>query len=151
MAILKYLIENLSGDISYVYVGSEMDLDSDEYDIDKIYKELEQLQKKTTINILSDKEINTIALNDGSVVGALWTAFDGKIYSFDVVVDPAFEGKGIGSELTNIGMSEFYNYDDAGARMELYVVNPRMEKLLAKKGFRKKKDVLGGTIMTYRN
>jgi len=145
MSVIQYLIEGLSPSPRYLYVGDGAEYD--DVDVDALINGGYALTKKSTINILSDKELNTVAVIGDSVVGGLWTSFVDNIYSFDVIVDPEFEGLGIGSKLTDIGISDFDMYEDHGAKMELHVVNPKMESILKKKGFYVVKDILGATIM----
>jgi hypothetical protein len=112
------------------------------------YDDLNRIEKESGINILSDKELNTLAVIDGKVVGAMYAGTSGDEFSFDIIVDKPFRRQGIAAKLTSIGLSEYQNYKEAGYKLKFDVVNPDMEKFLLKKGFKVRKKVGGHTIMT---
>lgn len=112
------------------------------------YDDLNRIEKESGINILSDKELNTLAVIDGKVVGAMYAGTSGDEFSFDIIVDKPFRRQGIAAKLTNIGLSEYQNYKEAGYKLKFDVVNPDMEKFLLKKGFKVRKKIGGHTIMT---
>lgn len=80
---------------------------------------------------------------DGEVVGALfadWDTPDGQAgeFSFDVGVDPAAQGRGIGKTLIDRALSQFEaekgQYESASVRVR--VTNPAVEAILRERGFK---------------
>ena len=137
MGFKKYLIEN---NVRFEYVDGE-DNEFEDYD------GIDNVAKKSGINILRGKDANMVAIVDDQVVGVLFTEFDGQEYSFDVAVLPEFQNMGIGKRLTDMGISEYHQYEDMGdITMRLDVVNPKMVKLLQSKGL-VVTDQQGGHVM----
>ncbi len=124
------------------YVGRD-DVPYDYYD------DLNRLEKESGIRILRDKEVSILALQNGKVVGALYTTAHPYEFSFDVIVDKAARGQGIGAKLIDFGLSEYNQVaDEQGTELRLDVVNPWVEKYLLKKGLRILQKIAGHTIMT---
>jgi GNAT superfamily N-acetyltransferase len=73
-----------------------------------------ELAKNSKINILSDKELYAITVDDEVVTGALFVNNGSDNFSFDVVIHPDYRRQGIGRELSKVAMSE---YDD---RKDIY-------------------------------
>lgn len=110
---------------------SEDNFDTDEENIDDLLSQVDGLVKSSTINVLRGKNLNHIAVIDESVVGALYTEFNGSEFSFDVIVAKDNQSSGIGKELTSIAMSEYNMYADMGnVKLMLDVVNPRYNEFL---------------------
>jgi ribosomal protein S18 acetylase RimI-like enzyme len=96
-----------------------------------------ELVKKSDINVLRDKELRDIEHIGGEVAGALFDSWDNGTYSFDVVVDPKFQGQGIGTKLVDSAIS-FFNYESEAypnADISIDVVSPIMKNILLNKGF----------------
>ena len=155
----NYFLEEESNEVEYVFVGEGADEDSDSnYDIYDLREQSDVLAKHSNINILRGKDISHVAISDGKVVGGIWeecspadgpyTKGEQMIYSFDVIVDPKFQNLGIGSKLTDIGISDYDSYIDVADNMVLDVVNKSMEALLKKKGFVIMKEIQNHTFMT---
>lgn len=108
--------------------------DDEEMDYD-LADEAFQVAKRSGINILSDKELTAATVERGKVTAALFTGLSGDVYSFDVAVDPPRQGKGLGSQLTDLGLENFGNYADMGASIKLDAVNPQMVEMLKRRGF----------------
>jgi GNAT superfamily N-acetyltransferase len=107
------------------------------------------MAKEAGINILSDKELTAAFIEYGEVLGALFTGVSGDTYSFDVAVSPQAQSKGIGSKLTNLGISLYdQDYADAGMKIELDAVNPQMIQMLKRRGFEVENQYGGHTLMT---
>ena len=143
-------LNETSDEVEYIYVGSSdgFEDENDDYDIYDLLKQSEILSKESSINILSDKDVNTVAVIKGNVVGGLWTSVDNEEYSFDVIVDEKYKRQGIGSELVDMAISEFNSiHSEMNFEMIADVVNPDMVKLLLKKGFEIIEDHHGHTIM----
>lgn len=122
----EFVFFNEGGEWYEEVYGDQYEMASEAYDV----------AKKAGINILSDKDLETAYVIDGRVVGALFTGFHSDEYSFDVAVDPEFQGKGIGKSLTEMGIEGFDQYDmDGEASISLDVVSPKMEDILSKRGF----------------
>ena len=111
--------------ISSVYIGD------DQYDL---ADQAEKLSRASTINILRDKELSMVLVDDSTneVVGGLWTSFDGSEYSFDVIVADKYKGTGLGHRLISAGMDDYNNYAmDMDVDLNLHVTNPFLPKVLS--------------------
>ena len=118
----------------------------DNIDID-YYDDLNRIEKESEISILSDKELNTLAIKNDKVVGALYTGMTGNKYSFDIIVDKNFRNQGIGDKLFKFGMEEFKQLPD-GYVLRLDVVNPHWVEHHKKYGLKILKKIGNHTIMT---
>jgi GNAT superfamily N-acetyltransferase len=114
------------------------------YEIDPDSIDPWRLARKVGIGITRGKEFYAGHLYKGGLVSALFIDAQ-DCFSFDVVVDPAHQAKGLGAELVDVAISEFdtaenyFDWDDEYAP-ESYeycveVVNPHMKRLLERKGF----------------
>lgn len=135
MDLLEATNYYLNQEIEYVS-ADEDNYDGDD-DVYELLDQLPKLEKDSGINILRDKTASVLAVDAGTVVGALYTSFVDNVYSFDVIVHPDYNNQGIGTELTDTGISEFSMFQDVDtdAEMVLDVVSPKMEAILKKKGF----------------
>lgn len=124
-----------------MYVHSEYDdMDDEDIDFSNIEHMAYTLARRGGINILRDKELFFVVTNDdiSSVVGALWISNDTDSFSFDVVVNPSHQGKGILHMLMTAAFDEYdsryevYSHQ-AEYPMELDVVNPKMVSILKSK------------------
>ena len=124
---LKKLLESAEG-IEYVSP------DEVEYDY---YADLNQMVQNSGIRILRGKELDLLAIQNGKVVGALYTEHDGDEFSFDVVVDKPARGQGIGAKLIDIALDQHRNEEsEMGTQLKVDVVNPWVEKYLLHKGLK---------------
>jgi len=91
------------------------------------------LANKVGITILSDKDlfISVVDLDENRVIAALFNAYQNDEYSFDVVVDPNYQGQGIGTELIDIAMQDFRAMPE-DAILKLDVVNKGLIPFLEK-------------------
>jgi len=110
------------------------------------------MAKKHGISVLSDKELYCIAVINDEVIGALWTTWLSGEFSFDVVVRDDYQGEGIGNKLVDISIQEYGQtkeaYDNGdGTVLRVDVINPQMEKMLLKKGFKIESKQPGHTMM----
>jgi uncharacterized protein YjbI with pentapeptide repeats/GNAT superfamily N-acetyltransferase len=118
------------------------------------------------IRILSNRELSAIAVIGNKVVGGGWSAVEHPFsddaegtFTFDIVVDPKSQGKGVGDALVEQMLNQFRSVRDMGDAeyvLDVEVVNPAMERILARRGFvlRNEEDPLarrGKTMMTRRN
>jgi len=93
-----------------------------------------ELASKSGIQVLSDKDLKAVVIDGGELVGAMFDSLVGDRYSFDVVVDKASRGRGVGSALIDAAMDEFESVRESGAEMVLDVVNPDMVPVLERRG-----------------
>ena len=108
----------------------------EETDID-YYDDLNRMEKESGINILSNKELNTLAVQDEKLVGALYVSMQNDEFSFDVIVDKLARGQGIGAKLIDNALSQYREIkDDMRLTLKLDVVNQWVEKYLLKKGLK---------------
>lgn len=126
--------EKIAASIEYSFVGeSDYEVAGQAYD----------LARRSEISILSDKEPVLVAVGHSKVVGALFTSLMSNSYSFDVVVDPEYQGRGIGRELIDAGISEYSNLkaEMPEITMDLDVVNPTLQEAFRRRGLEEKKRV----------
>ena len=114
----------------------------DEYgDIDyESASEVDAIAKKRDLGITSDREIASIARDsEGNIIGGAYTSYDNTSgeYTFDVVVDEMFDGKGVGSKLLNEVIEIPFDIEDMNpdAKVVVDVVNPQMQSMLEARGF----------------
>lgn len=102
-----------------------------------------QVAESTGIHILRDKEPVVVAIDEGRVVGALFTSLVGDSFSFDVAVLAEYQGQGVGRQLIDAGMQEYRNlkFDMPEVEMNLDVVNPMLQDVLRRRGLEIKKRV----------
>jgi GNAT superfamily N-acetyltransferase len=114
------------------------------------------------IRILSNKSLSAIAVLGRKVVGGGWYSVDmshsddePSQFSFDIVVAPGAQGKGVGDALVKEMLDQFrhaaHGHDELALNVE--VVNPAMERILVRRGFRVRDEedplaVRGRTMMT---
>ena len=97
------------------------------------------LAREQGIYILSNREFSAALVDDDdNLIGALFTAFDGETFTFDVVVDPRFAGKGAGTKLAEYALDLFREIEDIEeeARLVVDVVSPQMARILQRLGLR---------------
>ena len=114
----------------------------DEYgDIDyEAASEVDAIAKKRDLGITSDRDIASIARDsEGNIIGGAYTSYDNTSgeYTFDVVVDERFDGKGVGSKLLNEVIEIPFEIEDMNpdAKVVVDVVNPQMQSMLEARGF----------------
>lgn len=141
------LTENIQ--IKPISFDNPYDDEDEDFDVYDASDQADKIAKIGGINILRGKELSYVATIQNQVVGALWIETSNNEFSFDVAVDPNFQGKGIGEKLVKIAISEFDNYNiDGDLTYKIDVTNPIMEKLLTKFGFHIINKIPGHTIMT---
>ena len=127
-----------SNDVEFFFVNSGNNFD-DTYEENNFYEQAWEIAQKSSINILRDKDLDTVAVINGKVIGSLWNSWDSNGgYSMDIVVSPNFQRIGIGSKLIDIGIESFNNDSDAygdEAHFDLDVVNIEVVKMLKNRGF----------------
>jgi len=125
--------------------------DNEEYDLYDYSDQINELENKSGIRILRGKDLSVIAFleEEGKIIGVLYTEFSDGKYSFDVIVDEKFRGKGIGRELMDIGIREYQTLKNEFDNVELEVdaVNPKVVEYLKTKGLKIKKEIEGHIIM----
>lgn len=96
-----------------------------------------KIAKERKLGITRDRELKYVAMEEGEVVGAAWTAFDGENYEFDVAVAQGHDRKGIGRALVKAVIDErdFVCEGVENATMLVPVTSPGMCRLLEKEGF----------------
>jgi hypothetical protein len=113
------------------------------------YDDLNRIVKESGINILSDKELNILAIKNERCVGALYISTVGNVFSFDIVVDKSERNQGIGNELFEYGMGLYKELSSGGDYvLELDVVNPYWVKHHIKRGLKIVNTIGNHTIMT---
>lgn len=116
----------------------------DMYGIDPYSVDPYKIARDVRIGITRNKEFYAGHLHNGSLVSALFIDPQ-DCFSFDIVVDPMHQAKGLGDKLVDEAIDRFddverfWDWDDENAP-ESYeycveVVNPHMKRLLERKGF----------------
>lgn len=93
--------------------------------------------KQCNVGILSGKTLAAAVEDDaGNIVAAVWTETDNQDYSFDVVVSPEHQGKGIGRVLVDEYLTIPQDIQDAYPEIQLNldVINPSLVHMLARRG-----------------
>ena len=116
----------------------------DMYEIDPDSIDPWWLARKVGIGITRGKEFYAGHLYKDELVSALFIDRQ-DCFSFDVVVDPAHQARGLGAELVDEAIDRFrvadlvWDWDDESAPEHyeycVEVVNPHMKRLLERKGF----------------
>lgn len=106
------------------------------------------LAKKVDLGITRGREILAVMKDKDRVIGAAWKEYDGEEYSFDVAVDPDYQGKGLGSKLTDIALDEAEIYSDMdNFRINVRVTSPKEKALLERRGLSVEKTLPDGSWM----
>lgn len=129
-----------------IYVGGET---FDDDNRDDFTNQAWKLAKNSSIHILSDKDLSSVAIINNVVVGALFVAWNQEEFSFDVVVDPKFQNQGIGKQLIDAAMSEFNWTEFPDKYIKADVVNSYLIPVLRRYGFKIQQQIGSHTIMTY--
>lgn len=96
---------------------------------------LEKLVEDSPVALTFDKRVALVAVVGKSLVGVLFTTFDGTIFSFCVVVAPPYQRRGVGTFLIKEGLRLFRETKlSSGAALELKVVNLTLCGLLRRLG-----------------
>lgn len=110
--------------------------DPEEDGFQEIIDQSWDLAKHAGIRILSDKDLSWVAVYRNRVVGAIFTSVVSNQFSFDTIVAPKWQKRGVGSKLIDLGIQEYkqLSWDFPDIEMVLDVVNPSARKILEKKG-----------------
>ena len=127
--IKKLLREGLES-VNYLHID---DVDDDNY-YERYLVDAKNMAKDNGIG-LGDNELAYIALIGNQLVGATWIGVAG-VFSFDIVVDSAYQSKGIGSRLIDMVMNKYEARvkiagDNYGIRVN--VVNDNLKSYLISK------------------
>jgi GNAT superfamily N-acetyltransferase len=106
------------------------------------------LASRSDVNVLSDKDLLAVALDDGELVGAVFDSLVADSYSFDVVVDPDHMGRGVGRKLIDAAMSNFDTLKETGAKLVLDVVNRALIPTFERRGLKVQSEEGDHVIMT---
>jgi len=153
--MLKFEDWRLYENVQIAFIGGEpFDFDQDVAGMpyEEAWKQAWALARTAPINILRNKEINSVAILNGKVVGVLYDSWYQDEYSFDVIVDPKFQQQGIGKKLIDAAMISFHNDSDGRGdhpHIRAEVVNKNLITLLSRLGFKPAGQEGGITFMTY--
>jgi len=124
--------------LAYDSEGFEQD-----YDPNIAADQAEMAASESGINILRNKELAFIAVNQrGDVVGAIWKALyhdddqDAEVYDFDVAVHPEARGQDmVGIRLINAALDDFESmrFDFPRSYVSLHVINSRLADVLERR------------------
>jgi GH24 family phage-related lysozyme (muramidase)/GNAT superfamily N-acetyltransferase len=100
----------------------------------------ERLSREADLGITRDREVSAVVRDKGgTIIGTQWRAFDNGSgnYEFDVAVDAAHRGTGVGSDLIDDGIAGFDEILEhtPDATMRLSVTSDISEAALARRGF----------------
>jgi GNAT superfamily N-acetyltransferase len=86
------------------------------------------LAQKVGVTVLSDKNLlaSYVDYEEGRVIAAVFNSTDPEHYSFDTVVDPKYQGQGLGTNLIQIAMDEYETLQEVYPELniKLDVINP---------------------------
>lgn len=109
------------------------------------------LAQKIGVTILSDKELlaSVVDYDEGRVIAAVFNAVTPEDYSFDTVVDPKYQRRGLGTQLIEIAMDEFQAVQEyyPDIKLNLDVINPGIIPFLKRKYNLEVKETQGGHII----
>ena len=145
-------ISQTNQSIQYIpYDATENDFG--DLDTNSIGEQAYDLAKNSPVNILSDKELSVVAVDNNQVVGALFTSFMNSQYSFDVVVHPEYQQMGVGGRLTDTALSEFQSIqsDMPDAYMNIDATSPVMQQMLTNRGLEEKDRVNNDRVIMGKN
>lgn len=111
--------------------------------------EADQIFKLQKMRYGRDKNISQVAIENGTVIGALASGWakddsygeDSMVFSFDLVVKPEFRRQGVGLKLIQDAIARYKleknDYQEMGnnTMMRIWVVNPILFPVLEKLGF----------------
>ena len=111
-----------------------------------------KLAQKAGINILSHKDWKAGYEDKGLLVAALFDYADAECYDFDIVVDPAYQKRGLGAKLMDLAISEYKELTDPFPDIQFCLdsVNPVTVRMLKQRGFVETGRERGHTLMTRR-
>ena len=120
--LIKRLLREGLGDVNYLHID---DVDDDN-DYEHYLVDAKNMAKDNGIG-LGDNELAYIALIGNKLVGVTWIGVAG-VFSFDIVVDSAYQSKGIGSRLIDMVMNKYKARvkiagDNYGIRVNVVNVN----------------------------
>lgn len=128
-------------------------LDDLQIDYSDFYNEIDNIVANSGINILSDKSLYAVSFNksDNDIIGVLYVSVINDEFSFDIVINPKYQGKGFGKKLIDNAISEYNSLKDAYPDLTIVVdvVNPNLVKHLQKIGFKTINQYSNRSIMKY--
>jgi ribosomal protein S18 acetylase RimI-like enzyme len=143
--------ESINESIEVKYVEDGGLGDDDEDLIPDFNDQIEELEKTSNISILRGKELNTVLIENGKVLGALYTELsnssEGEEFSFDVIVHPDYRNRGLGDKLVKLGLGDYRalkNSYDSKLKLRIDVVNPQLFTTFKKNGLRVIKNISTG-------
>ena len=156
-----FLIES----ITFKPYGNDYDeyFDDDEFnegdggmDDDEINKQASNIAKLGEINILRNKELSGILIDEdiNIVAGAVWIDNSGEHFDFDIAIHPKYQRQGLSKQLIEYVLSEYDYIKDGmgeGYSIMVHVVNPMMAKILSTYGFKVQADYGGHGVVMYFN
>jgi len=138
----------------------------DDPQMDRWAKKAWDIALASPIRIKRDRELTAIAVLGKKVVGGGWSATSYPLYdegeaefTFDIVVAPEAQRKGVGDALVEEMLKQFRyvaTMEDMDFVLNIEVVNPAMERILARRGFTRRGEddpraSHGDVMMTRRN
>jgi GNAT superfamily N-acetyltransferase len=105
------------------------------------------------VNILANKDFRAAYTVADKLVAVLFDASDSDGYEFDIAVTARWRRRGLGAKLTDYALSIYEETSDAYGEdytLNLDVINPAAEAMLAKRGLVVVGRERGHTLMTRR-
>jgi ribosomal protein S18 acetylase RimI-like enzyme len=146
----------LTEEIETKYIQDGQLQSDDGEDIPDFWEQINELEKSSGISILRGKELNVVLVEDGEVLGALYTELQnsskGEEFSFDLIVKPEHRNKGLGDKLVKLGLDDYKslkNGYNSKIKLKIDVVNPLLINTFKKNGLTVIKQDGGHTHMSY--
>jgi GNAT superfamily N-acetyltransferase len=113
---------------------SPLPFDEEDYELGA---QAEQLAQNANIHLVGDPQLYMLMADEQHTpVAAAWIDSNDDTFSFDIVVDDAAQGQGLGAQLVEACLDEWRDSQEwyPGAELRVHVVNPKMITLLFRQG-----------------
>ena len=140
----KLVIESIIKEaVDYIGYSDDYNEDLEDRGIDEYEAADEALRiaKEGGINILSDKHLVGLLIDNTTICGALWVSNNSNEFSFDIAIDRRYQGRQLSYILIDAALEEYamqneiYSdmYNGSNLPLNIDVVNPILARTLINK------------------